>query len=75
VEGHADLMITDAIETRVQHKLHPELCPVHPEAPFDHSELGYMMPRDITWKLYVDQWLHQAQQLGTWQAAVARQLD
>jgi cyclohexadienyl dehydratase len=73
--GHADVMVTDSIETRVQHKLHPDLCPVHPDAPFDHSELGYMMPRDIGWKLYVDLWLHQAQDLGTWKAAVSRQLD
>jgi cyclohexadienyl dehydratase len=47
VEGKADLMITDAVETRVQAKLHPGvLCPVHPNAPFDHSELAYWMPRD-----------------------------
>jgi cyclohexadienyl dehydratase len=37
VEGKADLMITDAVETRVQAKLHPGvLCPVHANAPFDH---------------------------------------
>ena len=42
VEGKADLMITDAVETKVQAKLHPGvLCPVHPNAPFDHSELAY----------------------------------
>jgi cyclohexadienyl dehydratase len=36
VEGKADLMITDAVETRVQAKLHPGvLCPVHPNAPFE----------------------------------------
>jgi cyclohexadienyl dehydratase len=47
VEGKADLMITDTVETRVQAKLHPGvLCPVHPNAPFDHSELAYWMPRD-----------------------------
>ena len=41
IEGKADLMITDAVETRVQAKLHPGvLCPVHPSAPFDHSELA-----------------------------------
>jgi cyclohexadienyl dehydratase len=42
VEGKADLMITDAAETRVQAAVHPGiLCPVHPNAPFDHSELAY----------------------------------
>src|ERR1700734_2638680 len=53
VEGKADLMITDAIETRVQAKLHPGvLCPVHPDAPFDHSELAYWMPRDPIFAAY-----------------------
>ncbi len=73
--GRADVMVTDAIETRVQHKLHPDLCPVHPDAPFDHSELGYMLPRDIGWKLYVDLWLHQAQERGVWQSILSRQVD
>ena len=38
VAGKADLMITDAIETRLQQKLKPALCALHPEAPFDFSE-------------------------------------
>jgi cyclohexadienyl dehydratase len=58
VEGKADLMITDAVETRVQAKLHPGvLCPVHPNAPSDHSELAYWMPRDPIFAAYVNQWL------------------
>lgn len=69
--GRADLMITDAIETRLQQKLHPGLCAIHPDSPFDHSELAYLLPRDIAWKLYVDQWLRQAQAAGTWARALA----
>lgn len=59
IQGRGDLMITDAIETRLQARLHPELCAVHPDMPFDFSEKAYLLPRDGTWKAYVDQWLHQ----------------
>ena len=40
VAGKADLMITDAIETRLQQKLKPALCALPPEVPFD------LLPRD-----------------------------
>ncbi len=59
VDGKADVMVTDAIETRLQHKLHPELCAVHPDHPFTFSEKAYLLPRgDTIFKDYVDQWLH-----------------
>jgi chorismate mutase-like protein len=60
VAGRADLMMTDAIETRLQARLHPELCAIHPDAPFDFSEKAYLLPRDTVFKAYVDQWLHLA---------------
>ncbi len=73
--GTADAMITDSVETRPQAKLHPGvLCPVHPDAPFDHSELGYWMPRDVVFAAYVDQWLHLLNLTGEHQAILARWL-
>ena len=73
VEGKADLVITDAVETRVQAKLHPGvLCPVHPDAPFDHSELAYWMPRDLIFAAYVNQWLNPLDLSGERQAIIAR---
>jgi cyclohexadienyl dehydratase len=73
VEGKADLMITDAVETRVQAKQHPGvLCPVHPNAPFDHSELAYWMPRDPIFAAYVNQWLNLLDLSGERQAILAR---
>jgi cyclohexadienyl dehydratase len=73
VEGKADLMITDAVETSVQAKLHPGiLCPVHPNAPFDHSELAYWMPRDPIFAAYVNQWLNLLDLSGEHQAILAR---
>ena len=71
VAGKADLMITDAIETRLQQKLKPQLCALHADKPFDFSEKAYLMPRDLLWKSYVDQWLHQSIDSG----ALATLLD
>ena len=57
VAGRADVMVTDAIETRLQQKLRPQLGAVHPEAPFDVSEKAYLLPRDAAFKSAVDAWL------------------
>jgi cyclohexadienyl dehydratase len=57
--GDADLMMTDASETRYQQKLHPGvLCAVHPDKPFDFAEKAYWLQRDVALKAFVDQWLH-----------------
>ncbi|MCT5814015.1 autoinducer binding domain-containing protein [Pseudomonas aeruginosa] len=54
----------DAIEARLQSRLHPELCAVHPQQPLDFAEKAYLLPRDEAFKRYVDQWLHIAEQSG-----------
>ena len=59
VSGAADLMMTDAIETRLQQRLHPQLCAVHPDAPFDMADKAILLPRDQALKAYVDNWLQQ----------------
>ena len=60
-KGHADLMITDASETRYQQKLHPGvLCAVHPDQPFDHAQKAYWLQRDSELKSFVDGWLKRA---------------
>jgi cyclohexadienyl dehydratase len=65
-KGNADLMITDASETRYQQKLHPGvLCAVHPEKPFDFAEKAYWLQRDAAFKAFVDQWLHIAIEDGS----------
>lgn len=66
VAGHADLMITDSVETKLQQKLHPELCAIHPDQPFDYGELAYLLPRDVVLQEFVNQWLHLAVANGTW---------
>ena len=75
VDGKADLMMTDAVETRLQQKLHPELCAVHPDKPFDFSEKAALLPQDIVLKEYVDQWLHQDIASGRFSQRFQRWLD
>ncbi len=72
VNGHADVMITDGVETQLQHRLHPQLCAIHPNHPFNRSELGYMMPRDVALKFFVDEWLRQMRMTGARQKLVAK---
>jgi len=60
-KGDADLMITDASETRYQQKLHPGvLCAIHPDQPFDHAQKAYWLQRDAALKAFVDGWISRA---------------
>ena len=62
----ANVMITDSVEMRLQQRLHPGLCAIHPDQPFDFGELGYLLPRYVVVKQFVDQWLHIATESGVW---------
>jgi cyclohexadienyl dehydratase len=71
-KGDADLMMTDASETRYQQKLHPGvLCAVHPDKPFDFAEKAYWLQRDEALKAFVDQWLHIAIEDGSFKKIYA----
>jgi len=68
LDKKADVMITDASEALYQQKLKPGLCAVNPSQFMQYGEKAYLLPRDdITWKLYVDQWLHLAKVTGNYQ--------
>ncbi len=73
--GRADVMITDATETMLQHRLHPDLCAVHPDQPFDVSEKAYLLPRDVVLQQWVDQFLHIQEQTGERRRMIAKWLD
>ena len=75
VAGRADLMITDATETRFQHKLHPELCSVHPDQPFDFGEKAYLLPRDAALQQWIDKFLHIQTENGELNSIIHRWLD
>ena len=71
-KGNADLMMTDASETRFQQKLHAGvLCAVHPDKQFDFSEKAYWLQRDAALKAFVDQWLHISMEDGTFKRIFA----
>ena len=75
VAGRADVMITDASETLMQHKLRPSLCPVPLAKPLQYSEKAYLLPRgDVAFKAYVDQWLHLAKVTGEYDGVMDKWL-
>lgn len=66
--GRADLMITDAVETRYQARTRPGLCAVHPDRPFTRSQKAYLLPAgDPAFKARVDRWLSEALADGRYQ--------
>ena len=67
--GHADLMLTDASETRYQATQHPgQLCAVNPDRPFTSSPKAYLLPHgDTAFQQYVNQWLQTALTDGTYE--------
>ena len=68
LDKKADVMITDASEAMYQQKLKPGLCAVNPTQYMQYGEKAYLLPRDdMTWKMYVDQWLHLAKVTGNYQ--------
>ncbi|MEN4912492.1 transporter substrate-binding domain-containing protein [Erwinia amylovora] len=75
VDKKADVMITDASEALYQQKRYPQLCAINAEKPLQYGEKAWMLPRDdISWKMYVDQWLHLGQANGEYQQIVGQWL-
>ncbi|CAM3997654.1 transporter substrate-binding domain-containing protein [Serratia silvae] len=75
VDRKADVMITDASEALYQQKRYPKLCAVNPNKPMQYGEKAYMLPRDdMSWKLYVDQWLHLSKASGEYQKIIGQWL-
>ncbi len=73
VDKKADVMITDASEAQFQQQHYPTLCAINPDKPMQYGEKAYMIPRDdMSWKLYVDQWLHLSTATGEY-ADIAQQ--
>ncbi|TMV05257.1 transporter substrate-binding domain-containing protein [Brucella haematophila] len=74
--GKADLMMTDAVEARLQQKLHPDiLCAASVKKPFTYVEKAYWIQRDGDLAAFVNQWLHLSQKDGTFEAATRKWLN
>lgn len=73
LQGRADVMISESVETLVQQKLRPGLCAVNPDKPLQYGEMAWLLPRgDMVFKAWIDQWLHLAKAGGEYQRIVAR---
>ena len=57
VEHRADVMITDLIEVQLQSAKNSGLCAPLGEKTFTKTEKAFLLPRDDTWKAYVDGWI------------------
>ena len=75
VDKQADVMITDAIEVKLQQRLHPELCAAMPGVLFTRAEKGYLMPQDMMLKEYVNAWLREIKQAGVIKSTFSRYLS
>ena len=73
--GRADVMITDAIETRIVARDYPTLCATNPDAPFTQSQKAYLLPKDEAWKARIDQWLAEMEASGEKEAIVAKWVE
>lgn len=55
--GAADVMITDAVEARLEARSNPALCVADPPPLFEHVAKAYLVPKDPRWQAWVDAWL------------------
>lgn len=70
ISGDADVMVTDAPETKWVSHTEDELCAVNPSNPLTFSEQGYAVPLgDDKLLQYVNTWLHIVKNDGTYAAA------
>lgn len=70
--GRADVMITDAIETRIVARDYSTLCAINPDNPFTQSQKAYLLPKDVAWKARVDEWLAEMETSGEKEEVFAR---
>jgi cyclohexadienyl dehydratase len=71
LNGRADVMISESVETLVQQKMRPGLCAVNPNKPLQYGEMAYLLPRgDVVFKAWVDQWMHLAKASGDYDRIV-----
>ena len=75
VEGRADVMMTDAIETRIMAREHPALCAINPDKPFTHAEKAYLLPQDEVFKTRIDDWLGRLEAIGALQQIIRKWVE
>ena len=72
LKGHADVMISESVETVTQQKARPGLCAVNPEKPLQYGEMAWLLPRgDVAMKQWIDTWLHLSKAGGEYDQLLA----
>jgi ABC-type amino acid transport substrate-binding protein len=72
--GSGDVMITDAVEARLQAQANPALCLADPAPLFETVEKAYLLPKDPAWQARVDAWLNRLRANGELTRIIARHL-
>jgi cyclohexadienyl dehydratase len=75
VDGHADVMITDAIEADYQATQHPELVAVHPDQPYTSDRKVYLLPLRSALAGQVNRWLNRVLSDGTFNRLYSEWMD
>jgi cyclohexadienyl dehydratase len=75
LKGHADVMISESVETIVQQKQRPGLCAVNPDKPLQYGEMAYLLPRgDVAMAGWINTWLHLSKASGEFDRTVDKWL-
>jgi cyclohexadienyl dehydratase len=74
LDGRADVVISDQVETALEARLSEGKLCVVPGKPFNFVEKGYVMPRDVVWKQFVDTWVHIQVASGAWNETLGKWL-
>lgn len=72
VAGHADVMVTDAIEVKLQTQRQTGLCATMPGKTLTYLDKAYLMPQDDKLRTYVNTWLGLRMADGTVDRTFAR---
>lgn len=70
----ADVMITDAIEVRMQSNHSKKLCPTMPGRTLTSLTKAYLMPKDPAFQAYVNNWLNKSIEDGNLKGIFNRHL-
>jgi cyclohexadienyl dehydratase len=73
--GEGDVMITDAVEARLEAQANPALCVSQPPVLFETVEKAYLIPKDPVWRDWLDRWLANLRRSGDIETITRRYLE
>ena len=73
--GEADVMITDAVEARLEARANPALCLADPPPLFENVAKAYLIPKDARWQAWLNAWLARINSSGEFDSVQRRYMD